>query len=78
MKLYKVNILIDTDYTHLHKTCILWANDKNDAKEKAKNYVFARVHENYVFTQIHYSVCVENVTELTQNADGIIYDDLYE
>ncbi len=69
MKLYKVNILIDTGYTHLHKTCILWANDENDAKEKAENYVFARVH---------HSLCAENVTELTPNADGIIYDDLYE
>lgn len=44
MKVYKVELIIDTGYEIFCKICILYAQDKEDAKEKAYKYINSHLH----------------------------------
>lgn len=71
MKIYKVNLRIDTGYDWYHRVCILYANSAEDAKTKAGKYINSQLHgETYAD--------VESATEIEENDLGIIYQDYFK
>lgn len=71
MKIYKVNLKIDTGYDRYYRVCILYADNAKNAKAKADKYINSRLHgETYAD--------VENVAEIKENDSGIIYQDYFE
>lgn len=70
MKIYKVALRIDTGYEWLNRTCILYANGKEDATLKANTYINSLLHgDSYA--------AVKNVEEVNVNQCGIIYQDCF-
>lgn len=71
MKIFKVDLKIDTGYDWYHRVCILYADSAEDAKTKADKYINSRLHgETYAD--------VENVAEIEKNDLGIIYQDYFK
>ena len=70
MKIYKVALQIDTGYEWLNRTCVLYANSKDDAVVKANEYINNRLLGDSYAT-------VKNVEEVNINQYGIIYQDCF-
>ena len=68
MKIYEVTLIIDTGYEWLDRTCILYANNKQDAEEKTFKYMNRRLKRDH-HAEVKY------VEEVTPNRNGIIYQD---
>lgn len=71
MKIYKVALRIDTGYEWLNRTCILYANSKDDAALKVNIYI------NSLLPGDSYAT-VKNVEEVNINQYGIIYQDYFK
>ena len=65
VKVYKVELIIDTGYEIFCKICILYAQDKENAKEKAYKYINSHLHGE-TFAD------VKNVTEIHINENVYI------
>ena len=65
MKIYKVELDIDTGYEHLKRVCILRAENEKEAEVRADRYVNSRINGQSVAN-------VENVTEFEED-DEILY-----
>lgn len=70
MKIYKVNLKIDTGYDWYHRVCVLYADNEEDAKTKADKYFNSRLRGE-TFAE------VENVVKIKENED-IIYQDYFK
>lgn len=70
MEVYKVQLIIDTGYEIFCKICILYAQNKEDAKEKAYKYINNHLHGE-TFAD------VKNVTEIHINENGVIYQNCF-
>lgn len=70
MKMYKVALQIDTGYEWLNRTCILYANSKENAALKANTYI------NSCLLGDSYAT-VKNVEEVNIKY-GIVYQDCFQ
>ena len=70
MKIYKVELEIDTGYEFLDRVCVLFAENAEDAQKKADRYYNSRL-------QGEKFANVKSVTEVT-NENGIIYQDYFK
>lgn len=71
MKIYKVNLKINTGYDWYHRVCVLYADNEENAKTKADKYFNSRLRGE-TFAD------VENVVKIKENDLGIIYQDYFK
>ena len=69
LKIYKVILNIDTGSDWYDKVCILYANDENEARKNASQYVNRHLHGDMCAN-------VKSVVELNTE-DNIIYQDCF-
>lgn len=65
MKIYKVELDIDTGYEHFNRVCILHAENEKEAKVIADRYTNSRISGQSIAN-------VKNVMEFAED-DGILY-----